>query len=204
MVNLDIIFAFIIRALVLCPYYCSCGQGKMESFIIGLQERLELFEFCNIRITSVFNTTEFEPFIIPVALIDVNIRKNKLFSMPTFHFKFRSLLCSLDLFHLAQSPYEKRIYRRSQYYHLTEYMEDIYFIVIRQHSRFLAEEHHKMWDSSVLTGIRMFIWTVKSDSEHVNNLRFHQTYFICGVCDLYLNSNCTVYVSQVESKTPEQ
>jgi len=209
MIDLNIFYLYIgISVLILCPHFC-CSKRETEHFVIGLQGRLEQFESCNVRITTEFNTLDFESFTIPVALLDLQNRRNIWMVEPIwdisthrathlFHFKFRSLRCSLDLIlSLSPAPYDNLIYHHFDFQR-REYMEDKYLIVIRQHSAFLAEDQQKIWDSnSVLPSLRVFIWTVTFDTVATKSIRLNETYFICRICNLLLPLNCSVYVSHL-------
>jgi len=130
--------------VVLLALVLSIHSSECTNFIEGLNDVLEQFETCNIRITALLGTIVFEPFSIPVTLLDENRLKysrdprkahNVPFNSAThlFAFKYRKILCSVSvnlIFHLGKERYEALIKDWNSWYQLREYMNDKYLVII--------------------------------------------------------------------------
>jgi len=147
--------------------------SNSHTFIQDLNARLNQFGICDIRITSKFSNTEFEPFYVPVTLVDVKYRTNftlfKYVWQPItpklsydLQYKYRITLCVLDLvLHLGFETYNETQYRHAYFYRKYEYMDEKYLVIIRQHATFLTENHTRVWEKARIIDHRIFIWTLK-------------------------------------------
>jgi len=131
------------RLIFIIGIIANLKLSQGTQFIVGLNERLECFSVCNIRITAEFQHTEWDPLLFPVALVEVHHGKIKaldynylMWKNPVFKatigpiFKYRDSLCMLDLVvhpsdnqfnllgihnpHLARANYYER-YTRTEY-----------------------------------------------------------------------------------------
>jgi len=216
-----LVLSIVIRLLIFY-YKCYKCQVKGENFMAGLHERLVGFMTCNVRITAPMEQTYFEPFTVPVALLDVERRNYVLSTLARlwgmtysvdrvprqlFPFKHRENRCSLDLIvHLGDTPYDvDRMYNYRDY-GLQEYVTNQYMISIRPQDKFWAEDQQSIWEKQEIFvfGISVFIWTTlpdsKNESSPVHRLRFEKTFLISRICVVELN-NCTVHVSKAEEPT---
>jgi len=176
----------------------SIHSTQGTQLVVGLNERLNQFETCKIILTAQFKNTDIEPFSVPVVLLDsehrkavINSRKNVRMNVNSpafftrgFQFKFREVICILDLIlHLGREAYKPEQYDH-EYYQRYDYMEDKYLIIIRHLVGFLSEDHSRVWGSTSLVDHRVFTWTVvkqePSESEspdEVQRFQFHGLYF---------------------------
>jgi len=143
--------AKLIHVLVVILAALTNYKSKCESVIVGLQKRLEEFQICNIRITAEFDEIDFEPFPMPLALMDPATRKSaRLFlnvlispiheATRGFMFKYRESICMIDLIiHLEDEPYGgELVYWHKRIHQQHEYMNDKYLVIIRHSAAFLA------------------------------------------------------------------
>jgi len=91
-----------------------CQAQQSTNFMVGLNERLQVFEICNIRLTAEFGTSDIELIFVPVTLVDIKVRSEwythntnnsriHLWKTPIndvtlgFPFQLRKEICTLDL-----------------------------------------------------------------------------------------------------------
>jgi len=185
--NLYTSMNYLVYSIGLASLVLSEPLSHSIKFVEGLNNRLNQFGICNIRITAEFNNTEFEPFHASVTLVDVKHRKNLSLIEHVWqpynsrnlthvlHNKYRAQICTLDLIlHLGLQAYIEDSHLNL--YPTNEYMADKYFVIIRQHALFLMENHTSVWEKGYIkpTDHRIFIWTLKrSNSWNLKVLRYH-------------------------------
>jgi len=138
---LELLPCFMMRPEIYLVVFWTLNQSHCMEIIVGLGERLEHFEHCNIRITATFKSLEFESFPVPVALVDTKNRKIKTYFLSAwqasfsglrstdtyvrkglFNFKYRIERCYLDLvIHFGTEAYNPTSYFQELYQHF-EYM----------------------------------------------------------------------------------
>jgi len=112
---------------------------------------------------------DFEPFSVPVALIDTESRQNKSFfshiwdqmSTPGFMFKHREDICAFDLIlHLSDEPYNNTYLH--YFYQMAEFMYDKYLVIIRFKNKVLLMDHEfeELWTRMTLSNHKIYIWAV--------------------------------------------
>jgi len=165
------IYATILIRIVISIYCFRMVHSREAPSIPGLNERVQHFDLCNIRITADFHQVVFEFFSFPVTLLDSEFRRNHLLfkswfwrvtdsftSARGFPFKYRDDICVFDLIvHIAAEPYDTLKYcyseRRRQ-----DNVVDKYLVIVQEHSEF-QRETFRCWGRITFYPIhRIFLW----------------------------------------------
>jgi len=186
-----LIYTLIVFASFPFVAYFSAGITLLPD----LNQRLDGFQMCNIRITAQFNTTDFDPLVVPTSLLDSKYRKNRRFFFyiwltkayigNPFPFKYRGTICTLELvIHLGDESYNPVSQYHHEFYETAEPMDDKYLVIIRQHTKLVDEDHTKMWERQSLDNHKIFIWTVTREFDnlsmqgHSQDQHFQNTFFL--------------------------
>jgi len=163
----------------------QCSQGY--HFIENLDEKLEPFGICNIRLFAHFGIVDFDPFHLPLTLQEtkngtsfsvigriwkLRIPFHHLWKLS--HFKYRDPICTLDLcFHLGQEPF-----RRPTFSHLDhedyEFLDDLYLVIIRPSKLFNAEDYGE----HLVETDKAFVWTTLFACIHPTRHSFHDLVYL--------------------------
>jgi len=164
-------------------------HSQCSVFLEGLNERLEQFETCNIRIRAVFGSIEFESFTVPVVLLDAEKKIEptweKLFKITAigmyphlFAFKYRKIICSVSV-NLLLYP-RKELYdwvmklSDAWFQRKLDYMNDKYLVIVRSETEFLVDNHQYVGNIlQHLVDHKIFAWTVAF--KNLQRLSFNKT-----------------------------
>jgi len=171
------------------------SQTRVSKIVLGLNERLEQFDLCDIRITAELGSTDFESFQVPVTLIDVELRKNYYFfrnfldwnvsitGFPRHKLRFpsrhRKEICMVDLILLLGDTDESGAWYIANTPSLL--VAENYLLLIRNRIP-MIKDIYSLVNSIVYLDHRIFIWTViqelrKTEIELI--FSFRNVLFLC-------------------------
>jgi len=222
-------FALFGFGIIICSTNLCLAHKTSTVVVLGLSERLEQFKWCNIRVTSDFESTDFEGFHVPVVIIDAKI--SGLQNMPfllrywslsqfklgvRFMAKYRKEICTVDfVINLGEDTHAKNKYiqldlLKKQW--SRESMDERYLVFIRMHRIALVADDHMLlqWGHEdgayYLMDLNVFVWTVirecrKTEIQLIQTLTFKDIIHICNNCGYHINSRRVSKMFTLEEQT---
>jgi len=206
---------------ILSVFHLDMSQTRISKIVLGLNERLEQFGLCDIRITAEFESTDFERFQVPVALIDVELRSNYSFfhqiwylnvSIPylrrpkiRFPFKHRKETCMIDLILLLDN-------KDGSGYIATEHIRLVaenYLVLIRNHQIPMIKDTYSLVNNRRYLDYRIFIWTVTPELRRIDiglvyAFSFKNILFVCDPSQGELHQNPNAHIESSLYKLEQQ
>jgi len=178
----------VILYLILPILHTVGAFGKIEQ----LNDRLEQFEACNIRITARFRNLDIEPFFVTLALLDANKRGNRTFlrqiwnihKIPVHMFKYRDPVCTFDLIvHFENGRFDTKNYW-NDLYRQYEYMVNKYLVYVLFREKLISEHSEIVLQMKYVALSKIFVWSVLnkvSEFDSVKDLLFSEVFYICEI-----------------------
>jgi len=217
---------FALFGIIICSTNV-CLAYRPGAIVSGLNERLDQFKWCTIRVTADFKTTDFEGFQVPSVIIDAETSglKNMPFLLRywrlpeakiplRFKSKYREEICTFDLVidlneHLhAKKKYIKLDLLRNPW--SRESMGDRYLVFIRMHRIALVDDHMLLqWGYNngayYLLDLSVFVWTVirecrKTEIQLIQSLTFKDIIYICDNCGYDINARRVSKIFTLEAQ----
>jgi len=177
---------------IFVTYNCQTSAAHQSPLVKGMDDTMQAFGTCNIRVTAEFRKIDWEPVAVPIVLCDTKYSANPkhfLISIwPTYYslaraklggmFKYRGSICAMDM--ILYVPYTIEMYYYVTTYQRDEYMSDKYLVFVQLHAAFLAETPRNVWPGlSYYIDHRILVWTIIPKSDALgSSLQTNQFVFI--------------------------